>query len=245
MRGRDLAEAFETAESLPALNALYRPFVRSAGFTAYALGYLPRHAAAQQLEAARRSPFLLLHWPQSWLELYAREGFVHDDIVVTEAGRATEPFTWADIRRAHPGASARVFAAAASYGWVDGLVIPLSQSDTPGAAPHATASLAGGSLDALDDASRTAIVTATRIVFDRAAWLAAQPQAPLAPGAKLSPREQQALRLCADGLSDGGIAGAMGIATTTAHFHVERAKRALGATTRAQAVAVALSRGLI
>lgn len=54
----------------------------------------------------------------------------------------------------------------------------------------------------------------------------------------LTGRERDCLLFVAEGLSDGDIAGQLGISTVTAHAHVENAKRKLGARTRAQAVAL-------
>jgi LuxR family quorum sensing-dependent transcriptional regulator len=62
---------------------------------------------------------------------------------------------------------------------------------------------------------------------------------------KLSRREQEVLRLVAEGKDDGEIATQLSVSRTTAHAHVERAKRRMNAVTRAQAVAVAVNRGLI
>jgi DNA-binding CsgD family transcriptional regulator len=67
--------------------------------------------------------------------------------------------------------------------------------------------------------------------------------APPSPG--LSPRERDCLAFVAQGLSDGEIAERLGIATATAHFYVEKAKRKFGAKTRAQAVARLITSGLL
>ena len=163
--------------------------------------------------------------------------------MVAEAATANDPFTWSDVRRRHPGASERVFAAAAEFGWIDGLVVPIRVSE-PSGGQHGLASLAGGDLSGLDEAAWAAVVASTRTAFECAKVLVHRQLTPGSP-TRLGLREQQALRLCADGLSDSGIAEAMGVAPATAHFHVERAKRALGATTRSQAVALAVSRNLI
>jgi DNA-binding CsgD family transcriptional regulator len=61
----------------------------------------------------------------------------------------------------------------------------------------------------------------------------------------LSAREQQALILVAEGREDSEIALLMSISKSTAHAHVERAKRRLGANTRAQAVSIATAAKLI
>lgn len=59
----------------------------------------------------------------------------------------------------------------------------------------------------------------------------------------LTPRERDCLSYVADGLSDQAIADRLGIGASTAHAHVENAKRKLAAKTRAQAVARAFARG--
>lgn len=53
----------------------------------------------------------------------------------------------------------------------------------------------------------------------------------------------EALALVARGLDDAAIGDALGVTRASAHMYVERAKRRLGAGTRAQAVATALAEG--
>ncbi len=60
----------------------------------------------------------------------------------------------------------------------------------------------------------------------------------------LSSRERDCLAFVAQGLSDGEIADRLGITQSTAHFYIEKAKRKLGARTRAQAVAHLIASGL-
>jgi LuxR family quorum sensing-dependent transcriptional regulator len=73
-------------------------------------------------------------------------------------------------------------------------------------------------------------------------------RAPLAAGdpgtASLSVRERDAIGLVADGKTDWEIATIMGVAETTARFHVDNARRKLGAVNRAHAVARLMSLGL-
>lgn len=61
----------------------------------------------------------------------------------------------------------------------------------------------------------------------------------------LTPRQREALRLCADGKSDNEIGGLMQIAGATAHEHIEQAKRRLNVHTRIQAVVIAVRNGWI
>jgi LuxR family transcriptional regulator, quorum-sensing system regulator BjaR1 len=53
----------------------------------------------------------------------------------------------------------------------------------------------------------------------------------------LTQRERDCLAFVAEGRSGAEVADALGIVTATAHWHIENAKRKLGAKTRAQAIA--------
>lgn len=61
----------------------------------------------------------------------------------------------------------------------------------------------------------------------------------------LSPREQEALLWLAQGYRTDRISDRMNITNATVAFHIQSARKRLGATTREQAVAMAIARGLI
>ncbi len=61
----------------------------------------------------------------------------------------------------------------------------------------------------------------------------------------LTEREQDVLRLLAEGLGNDGIGRRLGISGETVRTHVQKACERLGASTRTQAVATALRGGLI
>lgn len=227
------------------LNRLFRRAVRSYGFTTYAVGFIPGRVIEEGAEHQPRQPFLLLDWPKAWLELYAREGFAADDIVVAEAARTSEPFTWSDVRAKHPGASARIFAAAAGFGWGDGYVVPIHDPTAPEGERLGVASLAASSLVDFGPDSRTAVAALAFTAFARARILKSEMTKAGLEHEGLSERERDALMLVAEGRSDADIGAILGITRAGAHFHVERAKKRLRAGTRAQAVAIALTRGLL
>jgi DNA-binding NarL/FixJ family response regulator len=78
-----------------------------------------------------------------------------------------------------------------------------------------------------------------------AAQLVSQMSAPRATSRHLTPRERDILPLIADGQSGKQIARALGISERTVKFHTASLLRKLGADNRAQAVALALQRGLL
>lgn len=61
----------------------------------------------------------------------------------------------------------------------------------------------------------------------------------------LTPHQARVLALLSHGLHDKQVARAMRISTDTVGYHLQRAKRTLGARSRTQAVAIAIRRGLI
>ena len=63
--------------------------------------------------------------------------------------------------------------------------------------------------------------------------------------ATLSRREQEILALLADGLVNKQIAARLGISTNTVKTHLELLFEKLGVTTRAEAVATGVKRGLL
>lgn len=62
---------------------------------------------------------------------------------------------------------------------------------------------------------------------------------------RLTDRERDSLALVAEGKTDWEISVILGVSQATARFHVNNARRKLGAVTRAQAVARMAARGLI
>lgn len=61
----------------------------------------------------------------------------------------------------------------------------------------------------------------------------------------LSEREREVLQLVASGLTDGEVGERLGISTATARTHVENVRHKLGARSRTEAVARALTLGVI
>ena len=65
------------------------------------------------------------------------------------------------------------------------------------------------------------------------------------PQEELTPRELQVLRMLADGSGNKEIAAELEISTHTAKFHVAQILAKLGASSRTEAVATGIRRGLI
>jgi len=105
----------------------------------------------------------------------------------------------------------------------------------------------------LKGASVEEIAQAVRVVQDGgsyleprvAAKLVAEVRAPRRAGGLLSGRERAVLRLVAEGLPNKQIAQSLAISERTVKFHLTSLFNKLGADNRAQAVALAVQRGLL
>ncbi len=218
------------AKTLPRFNDLFAAAVRPLGITAFAMGRMPDATGPGMLFSVR--------WP-GWIDHYAFNGFVSADIVIDETLRSLNPFIWSELQQRRSGEGAQVFEECGRFGWLDGFTIPVQGPD----GRRGLISLAApSSLSSLGEVGRTELIRLAEAAYAEAWTLAkGKPGVPLG----LSAREQQALLLVAEGQDDAAIARIMSISTSTAHAHVERAKRRLGASTRAQAVAMAIRAQLI
>jgi DNA-binding CsgD family transcriptional regulator len=223
-----LRDQIDAMVSLDELEALLTREARRFGLTAFAMGSLSDSATGNRM--------YLCTWPPAWTELYAVNGFAAEDVVVDEAKLTPVPFTWTELKLRRPGAAARIYAAAAEFDWSDGFVVPVHGPE----GERGIVAFVARRLD-LSARDRTDAAALALWSYRRAEFLYNH----RGKQAVLSERERDALALVAQGKDDGDIGLALGVSRTTAHAHVERAKRRLGASTRAQAVALAVARRLI
>ncbi len=215
--------------SADALGAWFEREIRHFGLTHYALGPLP--------EPHKDTALYLSNWPAAWIERYAMNGYASEDIAVEQARRSPFPVTWNELKALYPGAAKRIIAAAADFGWHDGFMVPVHGPD----GERGIVSMVGARLRFNTEADRKTAVTIALRTYRRAVALYAnRVKLPVLTG-----RERDALVLVARGKDDREIGAALGVTQTSAHAYVERAKKRLGATTRAQAVALAVGNDLI
>jgi DNA-binding NarL/FixJ family response regulator len=77
-------------------------------------------------------------------------------------------------------------------------------------------------------------------------WLpSGNPKATETLGESLTRREQEVLRLAADGLSNKELAAKLGISERTAKFHIGQIMAKLAASSRTEAVSIGIRRGIV
>lgn len=210
-----------------------------------------RHAAAYGVTRfaylSTAQPLSPLHvetnYPAEWVDRYRDHGYLAIDPVALEARRTPLPFQWrAALALPAYGATAqRVFDEAATFGIHDGYTIAI----------HASAGLSMISM-AVDDPSlftpaaarRRQILHLLALHFHMACERALS-EPPHEPPPRLTPREREVLLWTAKGKTGWEIAQILKLTERTVTYHVENAKTKLGASSRSQAVVVAMSLGLI
>lgn len=188
-----------------------------------------------------RSTFTVIDWPESWRRFYFTSGILERDPLVENLGLYDgRPFTWNDLRadRRLARLGTEGLDLALQEGWRDGLCVPLHRSGTH----YGIVSIVAR--EAIPDAHRELMIPLCLAFHSKIGPLARR-EGFAVPPAGLSPREIEAIGLVVRGKSDRQIAEALGISTTTAHEHVERAKRRLDTHTRAELAAVAIAFGIV
>jgi DNA-binding CsgD family transcriptional regulator len=173
--------------------------------------------------------------PHDWPKLSDAKNYGGRSAVLAEARRRIAPFTWQEVRegRTFSAEEDEVWQSAAAFGWINGFVVPIH-------GPLGYFACVG-----MDSPERDLDWSAaTRLRLHMTALFAHERCLALTglswssdPPALLSARERECLRWVAEGKTDWEIGVILGISAATARFHVDRARRKLGAHSRAQAVA--------
>lgn len=184
---------------------------------------------------------MLSGWNQTWLEHYLKNDYVQVDPVARRLRGAAEPFVWSEaiaaMKEIRPEEQ-RVMDEAAELGMRDGFCVPVYDLD----GRQSVLSMAAHKVD-LDEADRGMLHLVGIYVQNRVRELITLQPAAEAP--RLSRRERECLQWIAEGKTSWEISGILSISESTAEWYITCATRKLGASNRAQAVAIGMRHGLI
>ena len=193
------------------------------------------------LAARQRSVFHTIEWPKPWRDYYLKERLFERDPVLGALASRKGPFTWTHLRADNSMSELgrKTLDRLVEHGWTDGLVVPIPRGGTR----FGLVSLVcyGRKLEANDLPG----LTSAAVMFHERIRPLVMAEGFPAPPAGLTQREIECLALIGSGMSDREIGESLGIATGTAHEHFENAKRKIKAKSRAHAVALAVSLGII
>jgi LuxR family quorum sensing-dependent transcriptional regulator len=233
--GLAFIERCATERDIRALVAEFQARIRDFGFTHAVCG------GWVGLAKSRIYRFFFNEWPQDWLDLYMKRGFMPDDPFVLEVRRRMTPYSLRDVEGMRLTARGReVIEAVYAYGWRDAIGFPIHGP----AGYQGLVSLATTQTVSLPSRHIAVLHLMAISVHDRcrAAIDFGMPTQRLP---QLSAREIECMQWVAVGKTDADIAQLLGISAATAHYHVEQAKKKLGKSSRTEAVALLVLHGLI
>jgi len=233
-RALDFVELADRASSINELSDLFGDAIAEFGLGTFACGRLP---AAGEPEPK----FYALYWPSSFAEPYMESRLHERDPVLRAVIRGEPAASWSELQARNPAdyEAWRLLSLVRDSGWREGFFVPVCDRGRPGCVGMA------GSCRALPGGARqrAALKIMAHAMYQRARELGSDVAGE--QQVTLTPRQREVMHWVAAGLSDSAVADRLGISEATAHFHVESAKRRLGASTRTQAVAMAVHRRLI
>jgi DNA-binding CsgD family transcriptional regulator len=219
--------------TLEACATLFRKTISQYGFNCFASGEV-------DTVHRNRSMFYIVDWPQRMVDYYVLSGYVERDPLLDEIKRIMRPFSWSNLRRDGfvSKAGKNMLDRVAAEGWTEGLAVPFPRSETR----FGLVSMVGGR-GTLSENEQDELSLMALCLHEQARRIGPTLGVALSLSS-LSLRELDSLRLVARGHSDKKIAGVLGIAQSTAHEHVEAAKRKLKVKSRSEAAAIGVSLGL-
>lgn len=219
--------------SLAGCAALFKEAIAPFGFIAFACGEI-------DLADRDRNVMFIAEWPPAWKRYYFELGFVHRDPLLNALNLYRKPFTFSDIARdpRFSNMDQELLRAAAQHGWRSGLAVPVARGGTR----FGLVTMVGNGPEfGGEDQARLCLMSECLLTRARAL---VQSGAGALETAGLSGREIEAVGLVAIGCCDAEIAARLGISESTAHKHVESARRRLKAKSRSQMAALGVSLAL-
>jgi LuxR family transcriptional regulator, activator of conjugal transfer of Ti plasmids len=212
--------------------------VQAFGFTRFAyLGFGDR--------VDLRHPTYLTTYPEDWTKHYLGRCYQEIDPVVERARAGQGPFVWdcADERRRLSDEQRRMYAEAMDAGIGCGFTVPISDGRGRVAAVTFASDLPPARFRR-EIERRQHLLQLIAIYFHTHARQKLESVIDF-DRPHLSPRETACLQWIARGKTAWEVAEVIGISRRTVVFHLENAKRKLGAVTLPQAVALALHRNVM
>jgi LuxR family transcriptional regulator, quorum-sensing system regulator BjaR1 len=233
----DIARAVSAISIAPDPQECSRIFldaVAAFGFDAFSCG-------EADLKAPERTVFYAIAWPDAFRKFYFANRLARRDPLFGALKGYHMPFTWSDLQRDRKmsGMGTRALQVLAAHGWTEGLAVPI-----PRGGPRVGLVSLAGQRRAPDAEEKLLLAMLAYCFHERLRSLVPRHGFPVPP-LGLTRREIDSLRLVAGGATDREAARRMGISPATAHEYVEKAKRKMKVSTRAEAIAVAVSLAII
>jgi DNA-binding CsgD family transcriptional regulator len=186
--------------------------------------------------------------PRPWVEAYERNAYIEIDPRISASYGRTSPLLW-DSASIDGDARARQFLMhAAEYGIRSGVVIGVCNTSGCRVGLGLNSPISPVPIERHQEISRnvgTMMLLASRLADLFMAHFVNRGVPPMQQGAPLSARERQCVGLAARGMTSGDIGIKLSITCRTVNFHFGNILSKLGVLNRNEAIAKAVSQGLI
>ena len=226
------ASAFEFIEEvdrkndIPSLVESFQGLIQRFGMDCFMLGDPSRP------HETRDDRLIASTWPEGWLNHWLSSNYIKSDPVLHQLLSRNEPVQWSKIT-ANDQVGSRILDEATEFHMTDGFALPIYTRD--GFAVGLTMGTQHYELNKQDEACLH-----LASIYFHAKLEKLRAESTPRPRSRLTPRERECLTWVAAGKTDWEISQILNIAEQTAHEYVQNALTKLNATTRAQAVAVAI-----
>jgi LuxR family quorum sensing-dependent transcriptional regulator len=174
-------------------------------------------------------------WPEQWMQHWASRKYMAVDPVAKRLMTDSAPVRWTDVYRNSNKAGLRILKEANEHGMQDGFALPIYSRD----GFVVGISMATAHYE-LGEKEEKCLHMASIYFHTRLERMRAKNIPPSRTPKVLTQREQECLCWVASGKTDWEISQILNIAEQTVHEYVQNTLIKLNATTRAQAVAVAI-----
>jgi LuxR family transcriptional regulator, quorum-sensing system regulator BjaR1 len=178
-------------------------------------------------------------WPSGWLDRWTSRNYLQVDPVVRKIKMQNRPLRWSRVQPNSGDPGSHILSEAGEFGMNDGLAVPVFSRD----GLCVVVSMAAERYD-IKPTDEAGLHLASIYFQGRLEHIRSRSSLPMR-GPKLTPRERECLSWVAAGKTDWEISQILNIAEQTVHEYVQNALIKLNATTRAQAVAIAMANKLI
>ncbi|MBB6122823.1 autoinducer binding domain-containing protein [Sphingobium subterraneum] len=229
---------FAKATNMESLHATLEQATHDLGFRYFAMGH---HV---DLAIPPEGIVRLTNYHESWIGQIVEEGFFADDPIHAASTKSLVGFLWHDVGSLIElsDRQKQILETAAKFGLATGCTIP---AHIPGEF-LGTCSFGAPSLDQLRDDSLPAAYIVGGFAFEAARRIVRRKSRyGTEPTPTFTSRQHEALIWMGRGKADSEIGTLMGIATSTAHEHVEHVRRAYGNAQRVHLIVRALFDGVV
>ncbi|HUO89814.1 MAG TPA: LuxR family transcriptional regulator [Rhizomicrobium sp.] len=223
----EFIEQIDQQNDIPSLVGAFEDLIGKFGMRCFLMGDPSRP------DQVRDNRVLASTWPEEWLRHWLAQDYMRTDPVLHQLLSRNEPVRWSEAT-ANDELGARILDEASEFKMVDGFALPVYSRD--GFVVGITIGTDHYELGKQEEAC----LHLASIYFHAKLEKLRALNTPQKRGPRLTPRERECLSWVAAGKTDWEISQILNIAEQTAHEYVQNALTKLNATTRAQAVAVAI-----